>query len=235
MLQSTQYTGITYSVPLRPMPKSRKGTTVGPHSNNLYTLMERDGVTQADIARAWGVHNGDVTQRVKGRVRITPDRARVLAQKFGWTASEIYGEVQARHQIPLLGSVGAGEQVIPIDDLPLTNGLREHERQEMNCEFVDAPPGGIYRDMVALRVKGDSMEPYLSNGDIVYYNQVIRSGFDEYLNKRVIVALKDGRVFLKTLERGFKYGHYNLRSYNAKLIEDAQPEWCARVAFIKPA
>lgn len=217
------------------MKKAVPKKDVKKHPHNLLLLMARDDVTQADIARAWGVENGDASQRVAGKIRITPDRARVLTKRFGWTATEIYGDAEpTNHRIPVLGSVGAGEVVRPIDDMPLARGFKEHEMQDMNCDFVDAPPGGLYRDMIALRVKGDSMEPYLSEGDVVYYNQIIENGFDDYLGKRVVVKLKDGRMYLKTLERGQSYGKYNLRSLNAKLIEGVEIEWCARVAFIKP-
>lgn len=138
-------------------------------------------------------------------------------------------------QVPLLGSVGAGETVSPIDDLPLTDGLSEREMQEMNCEFVDAPPGGMYRDLVALRVNGESMEPNFWDGDIVYYNQVIRSNFSDYLGKRVVVMLKDDRAFLKVLRKGTQYGKYRLESFNGKDIEDVELAWAAKVIFIKPA
>ena len=78
------------------------------------------------------------------------------------------------------------------------------------------------------------MEPYLPEHTIIYYGEPITSDFNAYLNKQVVVKLKTGELYLKLLKRGFGYGKYSLMSYNAKLIEDVEIEWCAKVEFIKP-
>lgn len=81
------------------MPKNPNRERGMIHHNNIRFLMERDGVRQVDIARAWGVQDGDVTQRIKGQVSITPERARVLGVKFGWTFSEIYEDPSALKEL----------------------------------------------------------------------------------------------------------------------------------------
>lgn len=194
---------------------------------SMDVLAKRVNTTRATIKKLEdGPHNGGM--------HLTTTWMERLAPHLDCNLSELMGGEEAP-RVPILGSIGAGEEVIPIDDLPLARMLGDVDYDQINCEYIEAPPGGIHRNMVALRVKGDSMEPYLSEGDVVYYNQIIRGGFNDYLGKRVIAALKDGRLFMKTLERSHNYGKFNLRSYNAKLIESIELDWCARVAFIKPA
>lgn len=166
-----------------------------------------------DIRRAKGVPPASDWEKIK---------AAVLSENSG-------------NQVPVIAEIGAGAKIFPIDDLPLIpNGLREHDQQEyINCEFVDAPPGHSY-GVVALKVKGDSMLPFMPTGTIVYYERKA-SDCSENIGKLSIVALPDGSVLLKTLRRGFGYDRYNLESYNAPLIENVELLWCAKVIFIKPA
>lgn len=139
-------------------------------------------------------------------------------------------------RIPIIGYVGAGAKIFPIDDLPLmsSNQISELERIYTNCEFVDAPPGVYHYGVVALRVQGDSMMPFMPEGTVVYYAQRTDGGCDDYLNQLCVVQIKDGPTLLKTLKRGHQYGRYSLMSYNADLIEDVELEWCAKIIFIKP-
>ena len=75
-----------------------------PYPNNLLRLMARDNVTPSQIAKAWGVTAGDVSQRVNGRVQITAPRRDILTSSFGWSASDIYDdksiEEQPRKKLP---------------------------------------------------------------------------------------------------------------------------------------
>ncbi len=87
-----QYSNVTEHVIIPRMGRPKKTDSANaPHPNNLAALMERDQIKPADIAKLWGVGDADVSQRVNGKVMITPDRAMKLYQGLGWTPSEIYG------------------------------------------------------------------------------------------------------------------------------------------------
>ena len=98
-------------------------------------------------------------------------------------------------------------------------------------ELVDIPPGADL-EVVAVRVKGDSMYPAYRDNDILYYSAHApdEAGF---LNKECVVALLDGRKFVKVVERGSASGTYNLASHNAPTILDQQIECAAPVEWVK--
>ncbi len=200
----------------------------------IRAIMEKYDLKVSPWCQKAGLSEGTLRNFLNGDSdSISSNNLELLANATGLTAGQLLAEDQATPMVPVLGHVGAGEAVTPIDDLPLLNGFSEKDCASINCEFVDSPPGGVYRDMVALRVRGDSMEPYLFQGDIVYYNEIIKANFNEYVGKRVIVKLKDGRAFIKVLRKGTQYGRYRLESFNSKDIEDVELEWCAKVAFTK--
>ncbi|WP_263353363.1 S24 family peptidase [Acidicapsa acidisoli] len=143
----------------------------------------------------------------------------------------------------VLGYVGAGGEVFPIDDHAKGAGLEE----------VECPPGLDPASVVPLRIRGDSMYPVFQNGWIVYYSsrrdivapedqQLAQlktrpispiDSLADFYGKPCVVKLRDGRALLKTLKKGRSLGLYTLTSYNASDIEDANIEWAARIVFVK--
>jgi Peptidase S24-like len=146
-------------------------------------------------------------------------------------------------KVMVVAYVGAGGEVYTIDDHEKGGGIDE----------VDCPPGMGPQEVVALRIRGDSMYPVFRNGWIVYYNNrrdifvpldyepspstaatsidPLRDLFDE----PCVVKLKDGRTLLKILKHGQALGLYTLASYNAPDLENIEIEWAAKVIFIKTA
>jgi phage repressor protein C with HTH and peptisase S24 domain len=186
--------------------------------------MKRDNVSQADIARAWGVENGDASQRVSGKVRITPERARKLTQKFGWSISEIYGD--NGQNVPVLGYVGAGATVFPIDD----------HAKGASLEEVECPVGHAPSNIVALRVKGDSMEPQMEDGWLIFYRREADGVPPDCIGELCVVMLGSGGMLVKKLRQGTKPGHFHLLSKNpnSEPIIDAVVVWASRVIDIRP-
>ena len=103
-------------------------------------------------------------------------------------------------RIPLYGMASAG------------NGLIESE--ESNIEYINIPKlnGNVKKNDFATKVKGDSMEPYYHNGDIIVVdvsNQDIRT-----LNGKEALIFYEDKKYLKIVhfERGT--GNLFLKSYN---------------------
>lgn len=202
-------------------------------ANNLKKYRQMAGLTREQLAKLVNTTSTTIYRKETGDRGLRADELPVYARALGCDPKDLIQDRE--HRIPVLGSIGAGEMVLPIDDLPISKGFSDSDTQEMNCEFVEAPPGASGSDMAALKVIGDSMEPFLYEGDIVYYNQIITSGLKSYTGKRVIIKLRDGRAFIKVLRQGFDQGKYTLQSINTpKLIENVEIEWAAKVAFIKP-
>lgn len=102
--------------------------------------------------------------------------------------------------IPLYGMASAG------------NGLIEAE--ESNIEYINIPKlnGNVKKSDFATRVKGDSMEPYYHNGDIIVVdvsNQDIRT-----LNGKEALIYYDDNKYLKLVYFEPGTGNLLLRSYN---------------------
>lgn len=191
-------------------------------------------MTHESLAESVGTSRGQIINLEKGARRLTDTWITRLANALGVPKEEIIAEPRL---VPVIGTIGAGAEVFPIDDYPLVRPERmaEHVHPADGMDYVSAPPDGPVQGVVALRVTGESMMPFLEDGCIVYYNQRIDGDCSSLIGGLCVVMLKDGRALLKRLKRGREYGKYDLISYNASIMENVEVEWCAKVTFIKPA
>ena len=206
--------------------------TKGPYANNLLQLRTRNGLTQQEIADTTNTNRGHISKLEAGKIGMNEEWMRKLGGKFGWTPSELLGHAR----VPIIGEVGAGGEVYPLDDLPLMPQVIDKADEDyINCEWVDAPPGIFPSGIVAVRVKGNSMLPFMPAGTIVYYAERFDGGApDHCLSSLCVVQLRDGRTLLKMVRKGQLHGKFDLQSYNMETITDAELAWCAPVIFIKP-
>ena len=103
-------------------------------------------------------------------------------------------------RIPLYGMASAG------------NGLIESEESNIECINIPKLNGNVKKSDFATRVKGDSMEPYYHNGDIIVVdvsNQDIRT-----LNGKEALIYYDDNKYLKLVHFEPGTGNLFLRSYN---------------------
>lgn len=103
-------------------------------------------------------------------------------------------------------------------------------------DVAPRPPDVPHDDLVALRIRGDSMRP-LREGWHVYYRRDA-DGVDDAvcLNQLCVARTVDGRTLLKELRRGYEPGRYNLHSWAAgtDVIEDVALAWAVPVVAILP-
>lgn len=121
--------------------------------------------------------------------------------------------------VPIVGYVGAGEEVYPIDDAAMGGSIDD---------FVDAP-GDVEDDSVAVRVRGTSMFPAYWDGDVLIYRRDWHFVRDACLYNECIVKISDGPTLVKRLMPGSAENVYTLVSYNAPDIIDARIDWAAPV------
>lgn len=119
---------------------------------------------------------------------------------------------------PVLGYVGAGANITPIDDFPQGEALDE----------VDLPHGAPV-EAVAVIARGDSMYPRYFDGERLFYVKTAISPL-ELIGRECIIKLRDGRMMVKILRRG-RGKKFNLESWNAPTLEDAEVEWAAPVKW----
>lgn len=186
------------------------------------------GLSQSELARRAGVAQQLIGQLERAEVRSTKAIYRI-AEILSVAANDLDPALPAatnyNRSVPLVGYVGAGSQVIAFDDHHKGAGLEE----------VEAPPGGGSRSTVAVKVRGDSMMPAYMDGDLLYYDEREDGDLTHLVGRECVIALPDGRLFIKRLHRGSRPGRWLLMSHNASPIEDAEIAWAARVKWVLKA
>ncbi len=195
------------------------------------------GLSLEQLAERVGVRYQSVQDLENGRSRGTKHLlsfARALAVRPEWLEAEEgpmestdnpslskRGGRRGRPVAQVVGYVGAGAEVIPVDDHAQGNGLDE----------VELPPG-VELPCVAARIRGDSMYPW-EDGWLVFWAKDQDGVPDDCINKICVVKLSDGRMFVKRLRRGLR-GRFSLESWNAPTMENVAVEWAAKIIGIKP-
>lgn len=188
--------------------------------NKLRTIRKERKLTLQEVADAAGTTNQMVGMLERGERKLTLEWMQKLAPVLGVTVAELLDDIAAP-RIPVVGYVGAGFQIFPVDDHMKGAGLDE----------VDAPPGVMAKSAVAVIVRGDSMVPVLEEGDVIYYDEQVEGDLDNLLGRLCVVCCLDGSTYVKQLKKAD--GRYWLHSHNADPIFPAGIAWAARVLWIK--
>ena len=168
-------------------------------ATRLFDAREKKGLTQKQIADAVGVNKLTVSHWENGRqnpYRHIVKLAAVLGVSERWLMT---GETDALKTVPMLGYVAAGGGA-PIDPANATQRT-----------FV---PAGVSGVDFALEVAGDSMEPKISHGDIIYLKSAdvrfapmeddtradVPAAVVKPFDKKIVVASFNGDGILKRLE-----------------------------------
>ena len=130
------------------------------------------------------------------------------------------GPMRSATEVPVLGYVGAGAEVLPIDD----------HAQGAALDTIDI---GMPQDVVALIIRGESQYP-LKDGWVVLYSRDHDGVPDAVIGKLCVVKVHEGPTLLKTVRRGRTQKLYTLESWNAPLREDTRLEWASPVIEIRP-
>lgn len=132
----------------------------------------------------------------------------------------MFGEVAPT--VPIVGYVGAGAEVFPINDFEPGDGFNRAE----------CPRGLNPATTEAVMVRGDSMLP-IDDGWVVFYSREPMTG-QHIIGHLCVVQLDDGRGLIKQVRRGYTAEKYNLISTNATPMEDVSIRWATRVRAILP-
>ncbi|HET6409123.1 MAG TPA: S24 family peptidase [Chthoniobacteraceae bacterium] len=187
-------------------------------SDWLREALDASNTKQAELSRqltkALGrsVDRAAVNKMLSAERAIAGDELLVIERVTGFEAPK---EIQ----VPLKGKVGAGQAVYAIDD--------------GDDKTVPAPaqarPGTI-----AVEVSGESMFPAYEDGTYLYYSKLLPP--DEMVNRRAVVQLGDGRIFVKIIRRGSTANTWTLQSLNTQYPDmlDEVVEWAAPIDWIRP-
>jgi transcriptional regulator with XRE-family HTH domain len=200
--------------------------------NRLKAIRQAKGLSLEKLAALVNTSRGQIYQLENGLRKLSHDWMIRLANALKCAPEDLIRSPL----VPIIGEVGAGGEVYPIDDLPLLpRKIDPSEQDYLNCEWIDGPPGVYPAGVVALRVTGPSMKPYMPPGTIVYYAERFENGApDHCLSSLCVVQLRDGRTLVKLVRKSHLHGRFDLQSYNMDTITDVELAWCAPVIFIKP-
>ena len=127
---------------------------------NLRKLRDQKGISQAELARFLGVARSTVCQYEAERREPDNETLSKLADYFGVTVDYLLGRESGQPPkskkgkwIPVYGEIAAGIPIEAIEDII--------DYEEIDDEMAAT---GEY---IALRIKGDSMEPRIKEGDVV--------------------------------------------------------------------
>lgn len=186
-------------------------------------LRTEKSLSQEELARRVGVKQQSIDQLEGGSIK-RPRYLLGLAREFGvrpeWLETGV-GRKYGGQVVPVVGYVGAGAEVIAIDDHEQGGGLDEVEL-----------PMAQSADAVAVIVRGTSMYPAYNDGDLIFYDQ-IQEDPAACIGREAVVRLEDGRTFIKYLSQGSAPGFFTLLSYNAPPMTDVPVQWAARVHWVR--
>ena len=182
-------------------------------------MMEATGLDATGLARRAGLAASTLTRFMYNNDLGHTLSARTLAKLHAATGVPVTVPVPAQASVPVVGYVGAGEEVFPFEEDDL-GGL----------EQVPAPPGSE-DGLLAVIVRGNSMIPAFWEGDMLFYSQPDGLDRAECLYKECVVRLVDGHRYVKHVMPGRTPDTFTLMSFNAAPIIDVEIEWASPVQF----
>ncbi|OJH53513.1 hypothetical protein ATN81_19185 [Agrobacterium pusense] len=165
------------------------------------------GWTQVKLASEMGLTQDKISNIKNGKRELSAEEAMVASRLTGYPLPNEGTDLR------VLGYVGAGAEVYPIDDGDALYTIHVG---------VSLPHGSV-----GAIVRGDSMFPVFEDGDLVAYSGDTVEP-EAAIGDTCIVQVADGRMLIKTIRRGSAPGLYTLTSYNAPDITDVPLDWARR-------
>lgn len=170
-------------------------------STNLTNLINRSGKQQIDVAKEMGFSTSTFNNWCKGNSFPTTGKLQVIADYFGIGKEELIRpwNKSTGNRIPVLGRVTAGIPIEAIEDI-------------IDYEEVDDRLASI-GSLFGLRIKGNSMEPRICDGDVVIVHKTEDAGTGD----TVIATINGDDAVCKKL---YRYGDTVLLRSSNPAYED---------------
>ena len=192
-------------------------------AQKLSALIEDNGYNYKSLALAAGLGETSVRDIVVGRSKNPrTDTIEKIASVLGVRASDIMGDTEPA-MTKVVGYVGAGV-VYAYDDYPQGGGM----------EDVPCPSGLEHKNIISVRVKGESMRPALRDGWLLFYEKKREGVPNDCINQMCIVCIEDNGMMVRDVQKGSKAGLYHLIAYNGESQFDVKLVWASKVLDIIP-
>ena len=146
-------------------------------------------LTKRELAKRIGVHESSINKYEKGLVDIPLSKISELAGVLKVTEAYLMGWEEKLEQppqglkIPVLGTVAAGIPISAVEDIL--------DYEEIDSSFQSQG------EFFALRIKGDSMQPKMDDGDVV----IVKQQSDANSGDTVIALVNGDEATCKKLQK----------------------------------
>ena len=146
-------------------------------------------LTKRELAKRIGVHESSINKYEKGLVDIPLSKISELARVLRVTEAYLMGWEEKSEQttqglqIPVLGTVAAGIPISAVED------ILDYEEVPQSWESQG--------EFFGLRIKGDSMQPKIDDGDVV----IVRQQSDANSGDTVIALVNGDDATCKKLQK----------------------------------
>lgn len=158
-------------------------------SKNLKYYLKLRNKTQLDLAKAIGVSNTTINNYVKGYNTPRMDKIDKICTYLNIERSNLLEDNEKRNikpqgiKIPVLGTVAAGIPISAVEDI---------------LDYEEVPQSWSNQgEFFGLRIKGDSMQPKMDEGDVV----IVRQQSDANNGDTVIVLVNGDDATCKKLQK----------------------------------
>jgi transcriptional regulator with XRE-family HTH domain len=191
------------------------------HNRAMFRIAEvrkNLGIKAVDLADAIDISQPYLSQIENGKRRPSAAMLQDIASFLGVPIRTLYANEQ---RIAVAGRVGAGARVELVDAYEKGDGLYH----------IACPDDLLATGIVAVEIKGNSMEPLMFEGDILLFTRHFL-GVDPAVVGRVgICETEDGRALVKQIREGRDPGTFDLYSFNSA---SNGPEYGVRLHWAAP-
>lgn len=190
----------------------------------LREIMGATGMGQAQLARAVGTYQGNISKWISGKH--SPNK-----EQWDPVLALIARDPRLAHlrfetdksSVSIMGKVGAGAIIEPDFDQVPPEGF-----SQVSLPFP-IPDG-----MIGFEVEGDSMYPRYDPGDIIVVRKEQSRPTESFVGQFAAVLTADGKRFLKRIFAGTKKNLFRLESFNAPPIHDVVIVWVGEIHATVP-
>lgn len=153
--------------------------------NNLKIARKKAGYTQKQVGEILGVTQNAYHYWEAGKIKLDGETVKKLAELFDTTTDYLLGGKESKKavRIPVLGRVPAGVPIEAIEEV-------------LDWEEIPAEQAK-HGEYFALRVRGDSMEPRICDGDVL----IVRKQSTADTGDIVIALINGDDATVKRLKR----------------------------------
>ena len=157
-------------------------------SNNLKKYLNINNISRNQLSESLGISYSTISDWINGKAYPRIDKIEMMANYFGINKSDLVEEhfMDEKPQglkIPVLGIVAAGIPISAVEDI---------------LDYEEVPQSWKNQgEFFGLRIKGDSMQPKMDDGDVV----IVRQQSDANSGDTVIALVNGDDATCKKLQK----------------------------------